>query len=99
MTGCNRLFYHNFAIFVILGHKDSLVISFSIIRTPKAGGEVSNSAIPLPPPSHSCFLRGVGVLHCVREERRESERYLKSSKEWEDVVALSTSYRCLILSI
>jgi hypothetical protein len=28
----------------------------------------------------------VGVLHGVREERRESERSLQSSKEWEDVV-------------
>jgi hypothetical protein len=28
----------------------------------------------------------VGVLHGVREDRRESERSLQSSKEWEDVV-------------
>jgi hypothetical protein len=39
------------------------------------------------------------VLHGVREERRESERSLQSSKEWEDVVAVSTLYRYLILSI
>jgi hypothetical protein len=26
-------------------------------------------------------LRAVGVLHGAREERRESERYLQSSKE------------------
>jgi hypothetical protein len=39
--GCIRLFYPNFAIFVVLGHKSSLVISFPINRTPRAGGEVS----------------------------------------------------------
>jgi hypothetical protein len=40
LTGCIRLFYPNFAIFIVLGHKGSLVISFPIIRTPWAGGEV-----------------------------------------------------------
>jgi hypothetical protein len=39
--GCIRVFYPNFAIFIVLGHKGSLVISFPIIRTPSAGGEVS----------------------------------------------------------
>jgi hypothetical protein len=29
------------------------------------------SAIPLPLPSYSCFLKGVWVLHGVRKERRE----------------------------
>jgi hypothetical protein len=43
-TSCIGLFYLNFAIFVILGHKDSLVISFSINRTPRAGGEVSTQS-------------------------------------------------------
>jgi hypothetical protein len=70
--GCIRLLYPNFAVFIVLAHKGSLVISFHINRTLRNGGEVSNSANPLPPPSHSCFLRGVGVLHGVREERRES---------------------------
>jgi hypothetical protein len=64
-----------------------------------AGGEANNSAILLPPPSHSRFLRGVGVLHGVSEERRESERSLQSSKEWEDVVVVSTPCRHWILSI
>jgi hypothetical protein len=41
VMGCIRLFYRNFAIFIVLGHKDSLVISFPINRTPMAGGEVS----------------------------------------------------------
>jgi hypothetical protein len=54
---------------------------------------------PHSPPSHSCFLRGVAVLHGVREERSESERSLQSSKEWEDVVVVSTPCRCMILSI
>jgi hypothetical protein len=57
---------------------------------------IKHSVIPLPPPSHSCFLRGVGVLHGVREVRRESERSLQSFKEWEDVVVASTPYRLLI---
>jgi hypothetical protein len=39
--GCIRLFYANFAIFIVLGHKGSLVISFPINRTPKTGGEAS----------------------------------------------------------
>jgi hypothetical protein len=38
--GCIRLFYPNFAIFFVLGHKGSLVISFTINRTPRASGEV-----------------------------------------------------------
>jgi hypothetical protein len=38
-TDCIGLFYPNFSIFVVLGHKDSLVISFSINRTPRVGGE------------------------------------------------------------
>jgi hypothetical protein len=36
------------------------------------------------------------VLHGVREERIESERSLQSSKEWEDVVAISTPCKLLI---
>jgi hypothetical protein len=52
-----------------------------------------------PTPSHSCFLRGVGVFHGVREEMSESERSLQSSKEWENVVAVSTPCKRLILSI
>jgi hypothetical protein len=39
VTGYIRLFYPNFAIFVVLGHKSSLVISFPINRTPRVGGE------------------------------------------------------------
>jgi hypothetical protein len=41
-------------------------------------------------------LRCVGVLHGVREERRESERFIQSSKEWEYVVAISASCKFLI---
>jgi hypothetical protein len=75
-TGCIRLFYPNFVIFFVLGHKCSLVISLPINRTPRAGEQANNSAIPLPPTSHSCFWRGAGVFHGVREERRESERFV-----------------------
>jgi hypothetical protein len=39
------------------------------------------------------------VLHGVREERRESERFLQSSKEWENVVVVCTPCRRLIPSI
>jgi hypothetical protein len=39
--GCIRLFYPNFVVFVLFGHKGSLVISFPIIRTPRGVGEVS----------------------------------------------------------
>jgi hypothetical protein len=39
--GCIGLFYLNFAIFIVLGHKSSLANNFPIIRTPRAGGEVS----------------------------------------------------------
>jgi hypothetical protein len=49
-TGCIGLIYPNFVIFVVLSHKGSLVISLPINRTPSAGGEASNSIIPLPPP-------------------------------------------------
>jgi hypothetical protein len=35
------LFYPNFTVFVILGHKGNLVISFPINRTPWFGGEAS----------------------------------------------------------
>jgi hypothetical protein len=38
----------------------------------------------------------VGVIHGVREVRRESERSLKSSKEWKDVVVVSIPCRLLI---
>jgi hypothetical protein len=38
----------------------------------------------------------VGVLYGVREERRESEISLQSSKGWEDVVTIFTSCRLLI---
>jgi hypothetical protein len=39
--GCIRLFYPNFAIFVVLGHKGNLILIFPINRTLRAGREVS----------------------------------------------------------
>jgi hypothetical protein len=39
------------------------------------------------------------MLHGVREEGRESERSIQSSKEWEDAVVVSTPCTHLILSI
>jgi hypothetical protein len=41
VMGCIRLFYPNFVIFIVLGHKGSLVISFPINRTPRISGETS----------------------------------------------------------
>jgi hypothetical protein len=38
---CIVLFYPNFTVFFILGHKGSLAIIFPINRTTRAGGEVS----------------------------------------------------------
>jgi hypothetical protein len=43
-TECIRLFYPNFVVFIVLGHKGSLVISFPINRIPRAGGEVSTQS-------------------------------------------------------
>jgi hypothetical protein len=57
---------------------------------------IKHSTIPLPHPSYICFLRDVGVLHGVREVRRESERSLQFSKEWENIVTVSTPCRLLI---
>jgi hypothetical protein len=94
-TGSIRLFYPNFAVFIVLGHKGSLVISFSIIG-PQWLVERQAFSHPSPTPSYSCFLRGVGVLHGVREGMTESERSLHSTKEWEDVVAISTPCKVLI---
>jgi hypothetical protein len=75
-TSCIRLLYLNFLVFFVLGHKGSLFISFPINRTPKGWWRGKHSVMPLPPPTHSSFLRCVGVLHGVSEERRESERSL-----------------------
>jgi hypothetical protein len=44
VTGCIGLVYLNFAIFMVLGHKGSLVISFPLNRTPKAGREGSTQS-------------------------------------------------------
>jgi hypothetical protein len=98
-TGCFRLFYPYFAVFFVLGHKGSLVSSFSINGTPRASGEANTQPSLSHPPSHSSFLGGVDVLHGVSEERRESERSLQSSQEWEDVVVVFTPCRYLITSI
>jgi hypothetical protein len=43
-TGCIGPFYPNFVIFVVLGHKGSLVISFPINRAPRIGGEASTQS-------------------------------------------------------
>jgi hypothetical protein len=50
VLGCIGLFYPNFAIFIALGHKGSLVISFPINRTPRVGGEDQAFSHPSPNP-------------------------------------------------
>jgi hypothetical protein len=49
-TGSIGLFYPNFAVFIVLGHKGSLVISFSINMTPRVGGEDQVFSHPSPTP-------------------------------------------------
>jgi hypothetical protein len=44
------LFYPNFSIFVVLGHKGSLVISFPIKKGPRIGGEDQAFSHPSPNP-------------------------------------------------
>jgi hypothetical protein len=39
VMGCIELFYPNFAVFIVLGYKGSLAISFPRHRTPRVGGE------------------------------------------------------------
>jgi hypothetical protein len=55
VMGYIRLFYPTFAVFIILGHKDSLVISFPIIMTPRASGEVSTQSSPFHPLAIAAF--------------------------------------------
>jgi hypothetical protein len=38
-TGCIELFYPNFTVFIVLGHKGGFVINFPINRITRAGGE------------------------------------------------------------
>jgi hypothetical protein len=95
-TGCIRLFYPNFTVFIVLGYKCSLVISFPINMTQELEERIKYSLVPLPPSSQSCVLRGVVVLHGIRDERRESERFLQFSKEWLDVVAIFSPCKLLI---
>jgi hypothetical protein len=47
--GCIGLFYPNFVVFVVLGHKGRLVISVPINRTPRDGGEASTQSSSLTP--------------------------------------------------
>jgi hypothetical protein len=96
VMGCIGLFYPNFTVFIVLGHKGSLVISFPINRTPRVSVEDQAFSHPSPTPNHSCFLRDMDVLHGVREVRRGSERSLQSFKEWEDIVLVFTPCRLLI---
>jgi hypothetical protein len=56
---------------------------------------------PSPTSQKTTMTRGVGgecvsVLHGVREEMRESEISLQSSKQWENVVAVSAPCKLLI---
>jgi hypothetical protein len=48
--GCIGLFYPNFVVFVVLGRKDSLVISFPIKGAPRVDGEDQAFSHPSPTP-------------------------------------------------
>jgi hypothetical protein len=50
VTDCIRLFYPNFAVFIVLGHKGCLVISFPINRSLRVGGEDQAFSHPSPTP-------------------------------------------------
>jgi hypothetical protein len=69
--GCIGLFYPNFVVFIVLAHKSSLVISFSIISTPRAGGEVSIQPSLSHPLAIVAFKRCVCASWCKRGEERK----------------------------
>jgi hypothetical protein len=94
VMGCIEFFYPNFVVFIVLDHKNGLVISFPINRIPMVDGEDQIFSHSSSTPSYSCFLRSVDVFHGVREERRE--RSLETLKEWGDIVVIFTSCKLLI---
>jgi hypothetical protein len=69
---CIRLFYSNFAILIVLGHKGSLVINFPINRTPRVGGEDQAFNHPfLTHKSKLLFERCGCASWCKRGEERK----------------------------
>jgi hypothetical protein len=73
--------YHSFDIIFLLVYRGILVFYFHYNRTLKIGGEASIQLFLSHLVAILAFLRSVDVLHDVKEEMRESERSLKSSKE------------------
>jgi hypothetical protein len=56
VMSCIRVFYPNFTVFIILGHKCTLVISFPVNRTPMVGGETSiHPSLSHPPGFRTSF--------------------------------------------
>jgi hypothetical protein len=77
--------YPSLDVIFFLAHRGIVVFSFPLNRIQDLVGRQAFSH-PSPTSSYSLFLRGVGVLHGVREEMRETEKSVQSFKEWEDVV-------------
>jgi hypothetical protein len=71
-------------VIFVLAHSGILVFSFPINRTPRVGGEASTQ-----PSTLGFHFARCGCASCLIEERRERKRSLQSSKEWEDIVAVS----------
>jgi hypothetical protein len=69
--GCIGLFYPNFVVFIVLANKSSLVISFSIISTPRASREVSIQPSLSHPLAIVAFKMCVCASWCKRGEERK----------------------------
>jgi hypothetical protein len=70
--GCIGLFYPNFAIFVLLGHKGSLVISFPIKRPLRVDGEDQAFSHPSPTPKPKLLFERCGCASwCKKGEERK----------------------------
>jgi hypothetical protein len=62
----------NFVVFVVLGHKGCLVISFSIKGAPRVGGEDQAFSHPSPTPKPKLLFERSGcALWCKRGEERK----------------------------
>jgi hypothetical protein len=71
VTGCIGLFYPNFTVFIVLGHKGSLVISFPINRIPRSDKEVSIQSSLSHPLAIVAFGRCAYISWCKRGEERK----------------------------
>jgi hypothetical protein len=70
---CIGHFYPNFAIFIVLGHKGTLLISFPINRTPRASGEATVQSSLSHPLAIVAFKRCGSATWCKRGKERKWE--------------------------